>query len=156
MVSKEQILLKDRMNKLIQSKNYNITMLADGDVNKRVRLGRQFNNPNVEVQFDTLFMLLYMFHDIDARWLIIGEGHMKTEDNKGTRVYATTNQNTVNQNECKDSPVNIGRDSRQIIHDHYVDSLIQENQLLRSQVADLKHDKAQLEGIIEFFKSGIK
>ena len=156
MVSKEQIMLKDRMNKLIQSKNYNITMLADGDVNKRVRLGRQFNNKNVEVQFDTLFMLLYMFHDIDARWLIVGEGHMKTEDNKGTRVYATTNQNTVNQSECKDSPVNIGRDSRQIIHDHYVDSLIQENQLLRSQVADLKHDKTQLEGIIEFFKSGIK
>ena len=156
MVSKEQIMLKDRMNKLIQSKNYNITMLAEGDVNKRVRLGRQFNNPNVEVQFDTLFMLLYMFHDIDARWLIVGEGHMKTEDNKGTRVYATTNQNTVNQNECKDSTVNIGRDSRQIIHDHYVESLIQENQLLRSQVADLKHDKAQLEGIIEFFKTGIK
>ena len=156
MVSREQIMLKDRMNKLIQSKNYNITMLADGDVNKRVRLGRQFNNPNVEVQFDTLFMLLYMFHDIDARWLIIGEGKMKTEDNKGTRVYATTNQNTVNQNECKDSPVNIGRDSRQIIHDHYLESLIQENQLLRSQVADLKHDKAQLEGLIEFFKSGTK
>ena len=153
MVSSEQILLKERMNRLLKSKDYNITKLAEGDENLRVRLGRQFNNNNVEVQFDTLFKLLYMFHDIDARWLIVGEGFMKSADNRATRIYATNNTNTVAEHAKQNGPVNIGRDNHQILHDQYVEMLQQENMNLKAQIAELKHDKERLEGLVDFFKT---
>ena len=149
MVSHEQILLKGRINHLLKSKNYNITKLAEDDINLRVRLGRQFNNPDVEVKFDTLFKLLYMFHDIDGRWLIVGEGNMKTAENNATRIYTTTNKNTVTQNDCKDSPVSFGRDNRQIIHEQYVEMLQQENAALKAENAELKKDKEWLRGLLD-------
>ena len=80
MVSNEEKMLKERIRHMLTHKRMTIAKLSDNDT-MRVRLGRQINGPDTSVPFSTLYLLLYMFPDIDANWLILGEGQMqKTVD----------------------------------------------------------------------------
>ena len=80
MISNEEKLLKERIQYMLKIKKVSITSISDGE-SERVMLGRQINGENNVVSFRTIHKLLYMFHDIDANWLILGEGQMqKTAD----------------------------------------------------------------------------
>ena len=75
----EEYLLKDRIKHLLSKKGLKIAHIADTPTIE-ARLGRQING-EAQVPYTTLFQLLYMFDDIDANWLILGEGGMhKTVD----------------------------------------------------------------------------
>ncbi|MBR7155006.1 MAG: hypothetical protein IKD12_06880 [Paludibacteraceae bacterium] len=91
-LSNEEKLLKERIRHMLTYKRMSISKIAEGDETLRVKLGRQINGEDTSVQFSVLYMLLYMFPDIDANWLILGEGQMtKTTDHP--RIY---NHNEAN------------------------------------------------------------
>lgn len=80
MISNEEKLLKERIRHLLSFKKVSVTSITDSD-SERVMLGRQIKGENTAVSFRTIHKLLYMFHDIDANWLVLGEGQMqKTAD----------------------------------------------------------------------------
>ena len=78
-LTKEEMMLKDRIRHLLTFKRMSIAKLSPNPT-LQVRYGRQINGA-ASVPFTTLYMLLYMFQDVDANWLILGEGQMrKTTD----------------------------------------------------------------------------
>lgn len=80
MISNEEKLLKERIRNLLSFKKVSVASISDSE-SERVMLGRQIKGENNVVSFRTIHKLLYMFHDIDANWLILGEGQMqKTAD----------------------------------------------------------------------------
>lgn len=80
MISTEEKLLKERIQHLLSFKKVSVASIADSE-SERVMLGRQIKGENTVVSFRTIHKLLYMFQDIDANWLILGEGQMqKTAD----------------------------------------------------------------------------
>ena len=88
----DEKMLKERIRHMLLYKHTNISKIADGNETFRVKLSRQINNEDTSVQFSVLHMLLHMFHDIDANWLVLGEGTMtKTADHP--KIF---NHNEVN------------------------------------------------------------
>ena len=80
MISNEEKLLKERIQHLLSFKKVSVASIS-GSESERVMLGRQIKGENTVVSFRTIHKLLYMFHDIDANWLVLGEGQMqKTVD----------------------------------------------------------------------------
>lgn len=80
MISNEEKLLKERIRHLLSFKKVSVASISDSE-SERVMLGRQIKGENNVVSFRTIHKLLYMFHDIDANWLVLGEGQMqKTAD----------------------------------------------------------------------------
>lgn len=93
-VSNEEKLLKERIRHMLNYKRMSISKIAEGNETLRVKLGRQINGEDTSVQFSVLYMLLYMFPDIDANWLILGEGQM---------TKTTDRPNIINHNEVNGS-----------------------------------------------------
>ena len=80
MIPTEEKLLKERIQHLLSFKKVSVASMSDSE-SERVMLGRQIKGENTVVSFRTLHKLLYMFPDVDANWLILGEGQMqKTVD----------------------------------------------------------------------------
>ena len=140
MISNEQKRLKERIQALLRRKRYSVMSISDTDV-ERIRLGRQINGTSV-VSVETIQKLLLMFHDIDANWLVMGEGTMERADNVGSRIYHTENHNKVAANGTQFGPINIGHDSTQVVSGR--DELTYEQTIaaLRKRVAELEEDKA--------------
>jgi hypothetical protein len=94
MVSNEEKLLKERIRMLLAKKGLTILDLADGDELVAKRYRNQINGDAL-VPYSTLYKLLYMFHDISADWLVMGEGAISKADCVAPRVY--------HHNEVRDS-----------------------------------------------------
>lgn len=138
MVSNEEKMLKERIRHMLTHKRMTIAKLSDNDT-MRVRLGRQINGPDTSVPFSTLYLLLYMFPDIDANWLILGEGQMqKTVDRP--QIF---NHNEVNQSSAGGS-INVGTSSIPVP----VQMLLDEKD---KRIAELEKDKTQLQGLLSVF-----
>lgn len=140
MISNEQKLLKERIQALLRHKRYSLLSISDND-SERIRLGRQINGSSI-VSIETVQKLLLLFHDIDANWLLMGEGFMTRADNVGSRIYHTENHNQVAENGTQFGPINIGRDATQVIKGR--DELNYEQTIaqLQKRVRELEEDKA--------------
>lgn len=134
MVSNEEKLLKERIRNLLTMKGTNIAKISESE-SDRVMLGRQINGDNTVVPFSTLHRLLYMFHDISADWLVMGEGPMEKADHVAPRVY--TQNNNVHDNAAS-GDINVGSGS------HVAPSL-QQVEAMRQRIAELERDKAFLQ-----------
>jgi hypothetical protein len=138
-VSNEEKMLKERIRHLLTSKRASVASLADNE-NERVRLRHQINDDAL-VQYSTLYKLLYMFHDIDANWLILGEGQMqKTADHP--RIY---NHNEANGSSAGGS-IYVGTSTIP----YPVQALLEEKD---KRIAELEKDKTQLQGLLSVFTS---
>ena len=140
MISNDQKLLKERIQALLRHKRYSLLSISDND-SERIRLGRQINGSSI-VSIETVQKLLLLFHDIDANWLLMGEGFMTRADNVGSRIYHTENHNQVAENGTQFGPINIGRDATQVIKGR--DELNYEQTIaqLQKRVRELEEDKA--------------
>lgn len=139
-MSNEEKLLKDRIVHMLSYKRKSITKISEGNESLRVKLGRQLNpEKDTTVSFDTLYTLLYMFPDIDANWLILGEGPM---------TKATDRPNIINHNEVNGSTaggsINVGNSNIPVP----VQALLEEKD---KRIAELEKDKTQLQGILSVF-----
>ena len=140
MISAEDRLLKERIHFLLARKNTNIHTIADDD-SERIKLGRQINKPDTLVSMDTVRKLLYMFPDISADWLIMGEGAMEKADHAAPRIYNT-------KNEVHDSKAGgdilVGATTIPCS----VQSIINEKD---KRIAELEQDKQLLQGLLSAF-----
>ena len=139
-MSNEEKLLKDRIVHMLSYKRKSITKISEGNESLRVKLGRQLNpEKDTTVSFDTLYTLLYMFPDIDANWLILGEGPM---------TKSTDRPNIINHNEVNGSTaggsINVGNSNIPVP----VQALLEEKD---KRIAELEKDKTQLQGILSVF-----
>lgn len=135
MVSNEEKLLKDRIKLLLAHKNMTIKDISDdGDQYKRLR--NQINGEAL-VPYSTLHKLLYMFHDISADWLVMGEGSMKKVDCIAPKVY--------HHNEVRDSSaggsIHVGTSTIP----YPVQALLDEKD---KRISELEQDKQLLSNIL--------
>ena len=142
MISNEEKMLKDRIRHLLNVKGAKITHLAE-QKSERVMLGRQFADNDTIVPYRTLYKLLYMFDDISADWLLMGEGSMYKADCLAPRVYNT-------KNEVRDSKAGgdilVGTTTIPCS----VESILNEKD---RTIEDLRKDKAILQEVISKFIS---
>ena len=131
-------MLKERIRHMLTNKRMTIAKLSDNDT-MRVRLGRQINGPDTSVPFSTLYMLLYMFPDIDANWLILGEGQMqKTVDRP--QIF-NQQQYQMQTGENNSGVINFSENSVPIP----VQMLLDEKD---KRIADLEANNKQLQGLL--------
>ena len=135
MISTEEKLLKERIQHLLAFKKVSVASISDSE-SERVMLGRQIKGENTVVSFRTIHKLLYMFPDIDANWLILGEGQMqKTVDRP--QIF---NHNEVNGSTAGGS-INVGNSNIPIP----VQMLLDEKD---KRISDLESNNKQLQGLL--------
>ncbi len=135
-------MLKERIRHLLTSKRASVASLADNE-NERVRLRHQINDDAL-VQYSTLYKLLYMFHDIDANWLILGEGQM-TKNSARPNII---NHNEVNGSKAGGS-INVGTSAIPVP----VQMLLDEKD---KRIEELEKNNATLRMVLDSFGSGTR
>ena len=149
MVSKEEELLKERIRYLLHNKKITIASLSDNDESLRVRLGRQINGDSV-VAYTTIYKLLYMFPDISADWLVMGEGSMRKADCLAPKVY---NHNQVT-NSTAGGDINVGVRTvavPQSFDEIQVKDMQSTIAAQQQRISELEQDKQLLQGLLSAF-----
>lgn len=139
----EEKSLKERIRNVIFNKGESISDMAQ-DESDRIQLTRHLNpNKKTSVPFWTIFRVLYRYHDIDANWLVIGEGPMLKKDSIAPRVY--TQHNEVHSNHAG-GDINVGPDT--IVSSKTVERLESIIDEKNNRIRELEQDKAFLIQII--------
>jgi hypothetical protein len=144
MVSNEEKMLKERIKHLLVYKKMTISNLTDDEVLYK-RLRRQINDEAL-VPFSTIHMLLYMFPDISADWLVMGEGLMRKAEHTAPRIYNTKNE--VN-NSTAGGSINVGTTTIPVS----VQALLDEKD---RRIKELEQDKQLLQGLLSAFTKTTK
>ena len=141
-LSNEEILLKERIKAMLSAKGKKIAHIAETPT-MEARLGRQING-EAAVPFTTLYKLLYEFHDIDANWLILGEGQM-TKNSARPNII---NHNEVNGSKAGGS-INVGTSTIPVP----VQMLLDEKD---KRIEELEKNNATLRMVLDSFGSGTR
>lgn len=142
MVTNEEKLLKERLRFLLKEKKVSIKSITDTE-SERVMLGRQINGDDTIVSYRTIYKVLDMFQNIDANWLVMGEGTMYKSDHLAPHIYNQHNEVCGNN---AGGDINIGPDT--IVTKKTVDELV-------AKVAELEKDKQFLKGLLSAHVAGI-
>lgn len=143
-VSNEEKMLKERIRHMLSYKRMSISKIAEGNETLRVKLGRQINGEDTSVQFSVLHMLLDMFHDIDANWLILGEGQM-TKSSDRPQIF---NHNEVNGSTAGGS-INVGNSNIPVP----VQALLEEKD---KRITELESNNKTLRTVLDSMTAGIR
>lgn len=154
MVSNDEKMLKERIRHLLSYKRASVSDLTD-NVTLQVRYRRQING-DAAVPFSTLYKILYMYHDISADWLILGEGSMQKADHVAPHIHHNNYNNQLAPGSTQTGPVAIGHDTVNVIRGREIEERDQLIAQLQQQVAELKRDKELNQNIIEAFIAGKK
>lgn len=138
MISNEEKLLKERIRHLLSMKKMPISKIAKNE-SDRVLLGRQINGDNTSVPFVTIYRILYMFQDISADWLVMGEGLMLKAEHVAPHVY--TQHNEVHDNKAG-GDITVGSGTK-------VYPSMQEVEAMRKRIAELEYDKERLFDLVQ-------
>ena len=131
--------IKERIRYTLATKKKSITSIAEDD-SERIALGRQINKDETAISVRTVYKLLYALHDVDANWLILGEGIMqKTVDHP--RIYNN------NHTEVHDQGIGTVNMSDATIP-YPVQALLDEKD---KRIAELEKDKQQLQQYLAIF-----
>ena len=141
-VSNDEKMLKDRLQHLLRTLKIPISHLA-GTETERARLGRQIKG-EAAVPFSTIYKILYQFHEIDANWLILGEGYMRKHDNLAPKVYKQHNE--VHGNTAG-GDINVGPDT--IVTSKTVERLEALCAEKDKRIAELEQDKMYLQHLVD-------
>lgn len=130
--------IKERIRYALSVKKKSISSITEDD-SERIAFGRQINKEETAISAKTIFKVLYALHDIDANWLILGEGLMhKTVD----RPQIFNNQRYEMQNgDNNTGNMNVG----DAVIPYPVQALLDEKD---KRIAELEKDKAQLQGLL--------
>lgn len=141
MVSKEEEMLKERIRHLLTMKRVSVASLADNET-LRIRYRRQING-DAAVPYSTIHLLLTMFHDISADWLVMGEGSMRKADCLAPKVY---NHNQVT-NSTAGGDINVGVRIDEIQVKDMQSTIAAQQQ----RISELENDKQLLQGLLSAF-----
>lgn len=142
MITEEQKLLKDRVQHLFENKKLKISMMSRSE-SDRVMLGRQIFGKETSISFQTLYRLLYMYQDIDANWLVMGEGSMYKADHIAPRIY---NQHNEVHSNTAGGDINVGPDT--IVTKKTVDSLEATIAAQKKRIQELETINTTLQNVI--------
>ena len=121
--------LKQRIKHLLVAKGITISDLTDSEIVYK-RLRRQIND-DASVPYSTIILLLDMFPDVSAEWLVMGRGEMiRTE--------------SITHNELHQASNNHGT-----IGNH--NSINSDTEALNARIAELENDKQLLQGLLAAF-----
>ena len=149
MVSNDEKMLKERIRHLLSYKKASVSDLTD-NVTLQVRYRRQING-DAAVPFSTLYKILYMYHDISADWLILGEGSMQKADHVAPHIHNNNYNNQLAPGSTQTGPVAIGHDTVNVIRGREIeerDILIKQQ---AERIAELEKDKELLSGLLSAF-----
>lgn len=142
MITEEQKMLKDRVQHLFENKKLKISMMSRSE-SDRVMLGRQIFGKETSISFQTLYRLLYMYQDIDANWLVMGEGSMYKADHIAPRIY---NQHNEVHSNTAGGDINVGPDT--IVTKKTVDSLEATIAAQKKRIQELETINTTLQNVI--------
>ena len=137
-LSKEEMMIKERIRHLLTFKRETVADLADTET-LRVRYRRQING-EASIPVTTLMLILERYHDISADWLLMGDSPMRKEEHAAPSIY---NHNEVNDSTAGGS-IFVGSSTIP----YSVKALLDEKD---KRIAELEKDKAQLQGILSIF-----
>ena len=138
MISNEEKLLKERIQHLLAFKKVSVASISDSE-SERVMFGRQIKGENTVVSFRVIYKLLYMFPDVDANWLILGEGQM-TKTKNSPQIF-NQQQYQMQTGENNSGTINFGENSFPVP----VQMLLNEKD---KRISELESDKKQLQDIL--------
>ena len=123
--------LKERIKHLLVAKGITISNLTDDD-NTYKRLRRQIND-DAAIPYSTIVLLLEMFPDVSAEWLVMGRGEMIRQD--------AVTHNELHQASNNHGTIQIGNHN----------SINSDTAALKARVAELENDKQLLQGLLAAF-----
>jgi hypothetical protein len=153
MISNEEKMAKERLERILNMKHCTYRELADGNESKRILYWNQIKG-NAILKFDLLNRFAFMFHDISCEYILLGEGPIKKAEHMGNQYVRI--ENTGDSHNNGDSVVNVGSNSSYAINKNALEEREQIIAQLRAQVEELKHDKQLQQGIIEALIAGQK
>ena len=145
MVTDEQKMLKLRLRHLLETMKTSIRTLADTE-SERVMLGRQINNENTIVSYQTIHKVLNMFPAVSAEWLVMGEGSMWKAEHVAPHVF--TQNNNVHDNKAG-GDITVGSGT-QVVPSQ------QKFEELQARVAELESDKRTLQAVVDAMTAGVQ
>ena len=145
MITNEEKMLKERLRHLLADKKTSIRTIADTD-SERVMLNRQINGEETIVPYRTLYKILYMFPDVSADWLLMGEGSMFKADHVAPHIYNTKNE--VNGSKAG-GDINVGNQTIP----YPVKALLDEKD---ARIAELEKINNTLQAVVNAFTAGLK
>ena len=136
-----EIGIKERIRYALSVSKKSISSITEDD-SERIAFGRQINKDNTSISASTIYKVLYALHNVDANWLILGEGLMqKTVD----RPQIFNNQRYEMQNgDNNTGNMNVG----DAVIPYPVQALLDEKD---KRISELEKDKAQLQGFLAIF-----
>ena len=162
MISTEEKLLKERIQHLLSFKKVSVASISDSEsgivkhkqmnANHQVRLKttkrtRHLRNDGIvdnAAEARTIHKLLYMFPDVDANWLILGEGQMKKTTDR-PQIF-NQQQYQMQTGENNSGVINFSENSVPVP----VQMLLNEKD---KRIAELESDKKQLQGLLSVLTS---
>lgn len=124
-------ILKERIKHLLVAKSITISDLTDDD-NTYKRLRRQIND-DAAIPYSTIVLLLEMFPDVSAEWLVMGRGDMIRKD--------AITHNELHQASNNHGTIQIGTNN----------SINSDTAALKARIAELENDKQLLQGLLAAF-----
>lgn len=143
MITDEEKMLKERLRHLLADRKTSIRTIADTD-SERVMLNRQINGEETIVPYRTLYKILYMFPDVSADWLIMGEGGMLKAEHVAPHIHNIKNE--VNGSKAG-GDINVGTQTIP----YPVKSLLDEKD---KRIEELERDKKYLQLVIDSMTAG--
>lgn len=123
--------LKDRIRYMLTVKRCSVASLADNET-LRNRYRRQING-DATLPYTTIVLLLEMFPDVSADWLVMGRGEMIRKD--------VITHNELHQASNNHGTIQIGTNN----------SINSDTAALKARIAELENDKQLLQGLLAAF-----
>ena len=144
MISNDEKMLKERLRFIFGVKKIKIADLTDTK-SEAVMLSRQLGENDATVPYRTLHKVLYSYPDVDANWLMLGEGSwQKTVDRP--QIFNTKNE--VNGSKAG-GDINVGTQTIP----YPVKALLDEKD---ARIAELEKMNTTLQNVVNAFTAGIK
>ena len=147
MVSNEEKMLKERLRFVFTQYNIKLKDIAPTK-SLQVMLARQIGENDTTVPFRTLYSVLYAHPDIDANWLMLGEGSwQKTKD--CPKIYNQQHYEMQQNGENNSGNINVGDAAISLP----VQSLLDEKD---KRIAELEKINQTLQNVVNAFTAGLR
>ena len=147
MVSNEEKMLKERLRFVFSQYNIKLKDIAPTK-SLQVMLARQIGENDTTVPFRTLYSVLYAHPDIDANWLMLGEGSwQKTKD--CPKIYNQQHYEMQQNGENNSGNINVGDAAISLP----VQSLLDEKD---KRIAELEKINQTLQNVVNAFTAGLR
>ena len=147
MVSNEEKMLKERLRFVFSQYNIKLKDIAPTK-SLQVMLARQIGENDTTVPFRTLYSVLYAHPDIDANWLMLGDGSwQKTKD--CPKIYNQQHYEMQQNGENNSGNINVGDAAISLP----VQSLLDEKD---KRIAELEKINQTLQNVVNALTAGLQ